>query len=56
MFTVNFPLVIQAVQDPASGTTKTRVPYRIHTYPGVTTAPTRSGLWLVADRANSDRE
>lgn len=31
-----FPLVIEAVQDLATGTTKTAVPYRIHTLPGDT--------------------
>ena len=31
-----FPLVIEAVQDLSTGTTKTAVPYRIHTLPGTT--------------------
>lgn len=31
-----FPLTIEAVQDLSTGTTKTAVPYRIHTLPGTT--------------------
>jgi hypothetical protein len=30
------PMVIEAAQNPASGTTKTRVPYRVHTFPAAT--------------------
>ncbi len=30
------PLVIEAAQNPASGTTKTRLSYRVHTLPALT--------------------
>ncbi len=30
------PITIEAAQNPASGTTKTRIPYRLHTFPALT--------------------
>jgi hypothetical protein len=30
------PIVIEAAQSPSAGTTKTRIPYRVHTFPGDT--------------------
>jgi hypothetical protein len=30
------PIVLEAAQDPTTGTTKTRIPYRVHTFPADT--------------------